>query len=230
MEEDDDYDNEDIDFNFQLGSFTSHTDVQPNLLCQEERHTSEHSAWRPSTSGSAGLTFENATPLLVNAGVGRGKSKVHQTTSHKGDVKSKVLKEIRAAREIEQENYSKSWNYITSNPRSNRDSADNSSYENDEIYVGGLSSDDTDKQGNQNKELCTRRKTCSTDDGLLDQLHKNNPKFSRDLLQRAIHMHSENLSGAYLGQFTSQNRKWMTVSVKIVEIAFISTIYKNDVH
>ena len=43
-------------------------------------------------------------------------------------------------------------------------------------------------------------------------------------------MHSENVSGAYLGQFTSQNRKWLTVSVEMVEIDFISTIYKNDLH
>ena len=223
MEDDDEDDNEGIDFDFQLDSFTP-LDVQANLTCQEQRRPNEHSAWRPSKPGVTDLTFVNATPLLVNAGVGRGKSKVYQTAARKGalntDVKSKVLKEIRADKEIGQSNYSSSWNYVRSDPRcGDRDSADNSSDENDEIYIGGLSSDGTDKQGNQNKEMCVRQNTCWTDDSLLDQLHKNNPKLPRHLLQRAIRMHSESVSGAYMSHFESQNSKWLRVSK--IEIKFV---------
>ena len=220
MEDDDDDDNGCIDFDFQLDSFTPHhIDVQANLTHQEDRRPGEHSAWRPSTSGSTGLIFVNASPLLVNAGVGRGKSKVSQTAARKGglniDVKSEVLREIRAAKEREQVTYADSWNYIRSDPRYSNDSADNSSDENDEIYIGGLSSDGTGKQGNQSKEICPRHNTC-TDDSLLDQLHKSNPKLPRHFLQRAVRMHSESACGAYLSHFESQNRKWLRASAKIL--------------
>ena len=191
-------------------------DTQDLSVLHDKTENTVQSNKRLSTFGNS---WEKGSCLLVNAGVGRGKRKTPKSSAggRRGE-------DVEMKGGISQEWESKLQTSVqqVESLQINTDSARCQQYEfsddtdeedwDDGVFMGGVST----KEFIKKQEVSHSSKGNISDNesnNLFQQLKESRPNLPESLLQRAIHMHSENAFSGYLGNNASQNRKWLKASL-----------------